>query len=165
MGYVLPGPLVTQVVTTSGAAPVTPDLYPVFLGPAKNVVELTLVGSFNVPSAPVVEYPTQPEPTADFSGTPLSGYAPLQVVFTNLSTNATTYAWDFKNDTTATSSATNPTYTYTDPGVYTVKLTASGTGGSDIETKIAYVEVLEEVIPEVTPTMDLYITNPSQVAV
>ena len=41
-------------------------------------------------------------PTADFSGTPTSGYAPLTVDFTDLSTNATGWDWTFGDGGTST---------------------------------------------------------------
>lgn len=47
------------------------------------------------------------------------------VNFTNTSTNAFGYIWDFgdPNNPDTTSTETNPTYTYSEPGVYTVCLT------------------------------------------
>jgi len=96
--------------------------------------------STNVKIAYIVVLP--PPPVADFVGNPLSGYAALLVNFTDLSTGSpTSWAWDFKNDGSATSTLQNPSYTYQAPGVYTVKLTATNAGGSDVETKIAYISV------------------------
>ena len=40
----------------------------------------------------------------------------------------TSYAWDFGDG--GTSAETNPSYTYVNPGQYTVTLTVSGPGGS-----------------------------------
>jgi len=48
-------------------------------------------------------------------------YAPCDVVFTNLSLNASTYLWDFGNGQTSTEA--NPTMHYDTAGVYTVTLT------------------------------------------
>jgi len=79
-------------------------------------------------------------PVADFSGTPTTGYAPLTVDFTDLSTNATSWSWDF-GDGVGTSTQQNPSYTYNDPGTYTVSLTATNACGSDIATKIDYITV------------------------
>ena len=45
------------------------------------------------------------------------------VTLTGTSTNATTYAWDFGNSSTATGQTVSATYTT--PGVYTVQLTLS----------------------------------------
>lgn len=46
----------------------------------------------------------------------------LQVTFTNYSTNATSYSWDFGD--TQTSTEKDPVHTYATAGSYTVKLTA-----------------------------------------
>jgi PKD repeat protein len=81
-------------------------------------------------------------PVADFSGSPTSGYAPLDVNFTDLSTGApTSWNWDFGDG--GTSTAQNPSYTYNDPGTYTVTLTATNAYGSDGETKTGYITVNE----------------------
>ncbi|MDY6839030.1 MAG: PKD domain-containing protein [Thermodesulfobacteriota bacterium] len=85
---------------------------------------------------------TDAPPVADFSGSPTSGGAPLTVNFTDLSTgNVTEWSWDFENDGVEDSTEQNPTYTYNGAGTYTVKLVATGPGGSDIETKAGYITV------------------------
>ena len=79
-------------------------------------------------------------PTAAFSGTPLTGDAPLSVSFTDASTNTpTSWAWDFGDGGTSTSQ--NPSHNYTVAGTYDVELVATNAGGSDTETKSAYVVV------------------------
>ena len=52
------------------------------------------------------------------------GYSAVDktVTFTNFTQNATGYVWDFGDGTTST--ATNPTHTYAQPGNYTIELTA-----------------------------------------
>jgi PKD repeat protein len=77
---------------------------------------------------------------ADFTGSPTSGDAPLTVDFTDLSTNATGWSWDF-GDGVGTSTQQNPSYTYNNEGTYTVTLTASNACGSDIATKVDYISV------------------------
>ncbi len=78
--------------------------------------------------------------TANFSGTPITGTAPLAVSFTDLSTgNPTSWSWNFGDG--GTSTAQNPNYTYTTEGTYTVSLTASNGCGSDGETKTGYITV------------------------
>lgn len=85
-------------------------------------------------------YAYYPAPTCDFTGDPLSGPAPLEVQFTDLSTDTVnTWEWEFGDG--STSNQQNPLYTYTNPGKYTVKLTVSGPGGSDSMQKIDYVNV------------------------
>lgn len=81
-------------------------------------------------------------PVADFTGTPLSGTAPLLVTFTDTSTNTpTSWAWDFENNGSTDSTAQDPTFSYTSAGIYSVKLTATNGSGSGIETKISYITV------------------------
>jgi hypothetical protein len=80
----------------------------------------------------------------DFVGSPLSGISPLTVSFTDQSTNSpNNWAWDFTNNGTFDNDAQNPTYTYENPGLYSVRLVASNAYGSGYNTKIDYIEVLE----------------------
>ncbi len=92
-----------------------------------------------------IEYGSTPSaPTADFSGDPTSGYAPLTVQFTDLSTGSpTSWSWDF-GDGVGTSTVQNPSYTYNNVGTYTVSLTATNSYGSDSETKVDYITVTEQ---------------------
>ena len=80
-------------------------------------------------------------PRANFSASPTTGPAPLQVAFTDLSTGATSWAWDLDNNGTTDSTQRNPTYTYTTPGTRTVRLSVSGSSGSDEEIKTGYIVV------------------------
>lgn len=105
-------------------------------------VTLTVTGPGGSDDETKVGYITvnAPPPVADFTGTPLTGSAPLTVSFTNASTGSiTTRLWDFGDGTT--SAANNPSKTYTVPGTYAVSLTVNGPGGSDTETKAGYVVV------------------------
>ena len=104
---------------------------------------------------------------ADFVGDPTSGYAPLTVQFTDLSTrNPTKWLWDFgEGDGTIIPASEeeevtceggrcpphntlqNPRHTYRFPGTYTVTLTASNQyGTSDTEVKEAYITVTANAI-------------------
>jgi len=79
-------------------------------------------------------------PTASFSAAPTSGAAPLGVQFTDTSSGSpTSWAWDFGDG--ATSSAQNPSHTYTAAGAYTVTLTASNSVGSDTATRTGLISV------------------------
>ncbi|MDH4036955.1 MAG: S8 family serine peptidase [Candidatus Krumholzibacteria bacterium] len=81
-----------------------------------------------------------PTVTANFSGSPTSGVAPLAVSFTDLSTGSpTSWSWNFGDG--GTSTAQNPSHTYTAAGSYTVTLTATNACGSDPEVKSAYISV------------------------
>lgn len=52
-----------------------------------------------------------------------NGYAPCAVQFTNKSINATAYLWDFGGGITSTE--VNPVVQFTNPGIYTVKLSCT----------------------------------------
>ncbi len=67
-----------------------------------------------------------PPTNALFILDPNSGCYPVDVNFTNLSTNAVSYVWDFGDGSTSTE--TDPSHTYGDPGVYTVTLVAEVDG-------------------------------------
>ena len=79
-------------------------------------------------------------PTADFIGTPTSGIAPLEVTFTDLSTDSIdTWVWDFGDG--GSSFQQSPVYTYDTAGTYTVSLTVVGPGGIDEMEKTNYITV------------------------
>jgi Zn-dependent metalloprotease len=78
-------------------------------------------------------------PTADFVGSPLTGGYPLTVNFTDQSTGASSWSWDFGD--TGTSTLQNPSHTYTGAGVYTVALTVTNQFGSDTLTRTDYITV------------------------
>jgi len=80
------------------------------------------------PEASISATPAVPV-VAEFASDVSSGSAPLAVQFTDASTGATSWSWDF--DDGATSSLQNPSHTFTAQGTYNVTLTASGPGGSD----------------------------------
>lgn len=78
-------------------------------------------------------------PVAAFSGTPVTGMTPLLVSFTDASSHASSWLWDFGDSTTSTER--NPSHLYTGVGTYTVTLTAGNAVGSDGEIKTAYIDV------------------------
>jgi PKD repeat protein/tRNA A-37 threonylcarbamoyl transferase component Bud32/tetratricopeptide (TPR) repeat protein len=89
-----------------------------------------------------VAKPPLPVPEAKYTANPTTGTAPLTVNFTDTSTGTiTSRAWDFENDGTADSTDRNPSYTYNNPGTYTVKLTVTNPGGYDDEVKSGYITV------------------------
>lgn len=96
-------------------------------------------------------------PTVNFTGTPLSGFAPLSVTLTPIvQGNATEFLWDLGDGNTSTSS-TAFTYVYTDSGTYTISLTVTGFGGTTTKTRTNYV-VANVVIP--APIIDFSFTPP-----
>jgi PKD repeat protein len=98
-----------------------------------------------------------PAPVAAFSGTPVSGSAPLPVVFTDASTNTpTSWAWE-KNDGggwvnfAGSPTAQNPTENFAE-GTWDVRLTSTNATGSDAEEKLDYVVVSAAVVSTTTST-------------
>jgi Zn-dependent metalloprotease len=84
-------------------------------------------------------------PTADFTvdmDTTCTGI----VKFTDLSANGpSTWLWNFGDGNTST--VQNPNYTYTQPGLYTVQLTATNNIGSDTEIKTSFVYINMPDVP------------------
>lgn len=80
-------------------------------------------------------------PDANFSTNITSGYAPLSVLFTDLSQNATSKIWDFDNNGIWDSNDTNPIWTYTAPGTYIANLTVSNENGTS--NKSTFINVLD----------------------
>ncbi|MBL7891133.1 MAG: PKD domain-containing protein [Bacteroidia bacterium] len=103
---------------------VSPGIYPVKLTVTDTngcVNTLTIAGKITASS-----------PIADFtmSSTSVSIYEP-SINFTDKSTRAAGWLWDF-GDTSSTSNSsllTNPSHTYSDTGIYCIKLTVRDSGG------------------------------------
>nr|WP_321405543.1 PKD domain-containing protein [uncultured Carboxylicivirga sp.] len=74
-----------------------------------------------------IEYKSVPE--SGFTTSIDAGCYPLEVKFTNYTVGGSSFVWDFGDGTT--SSLRNPTYTYENPGEYTVVLTVPGPDGQD----------------------------------
>lgn len=88
-------------------------------------------------------------PVADFSGSVLSGCAPLGVSFKDLSTgNPKYWDWDFGNG--QLSNLQNPGVTFSQPGTYTVKLVVRNANGANGITKNAYITVYPSPIVSLT---------------
>jgi len=80
-------------------------------------------------------------PTADFAGDYPSNCVGNAIDFTDLSTGALTWHWDFGDG--ITSDLQNPSHTYSASGSYTVSLRVTNACGDDAETKPGYVHILE----------------------
>jgi PKD repeat protein len=92
-------------------------------------------------------------PVANFTGTPLTGYAELLVTFTDTSTGSpTSWEWSFQPTArpdlgwTSFASAQNPTYALPyvnnlgiDPGLINIRLVASNSAGSNTTVKYGYI--------------------------
>lgn len=83
------------------------------------------------------------------------------VTFTNTSTNAVSYQWIF-GDGTSGSSLQSPTHVFSNPGVYTVILTATNVNCSDTESVIIVVKGDNTGVNETNAVSDLAIyPNPN----
>ena len=75
-------------------------------------------------------------PTAAFSADVSEGCAPLTVTMTNLSSdNADSFSWEVTGPTPMTSSETNPVFTFSTAGTYSITLIATNEVGVDIQTQ------------------------------
>ena len=80
-------------------------------------------------------------PVADFTGSPRQGEYPHMVTFVNETINGATYEWDFGDGTT--SSDAHPTHTYTTADTFDVSLTATNAYGTDLETKVDFLNITD----------------------
>lgn len=87
-------------------------------------------------------------PVAGFTATGRIGTGPRTVAFTNLSTDALTYTWDYGDGTTSADSTVTHTHLYPNPGTYAVTLTASDGISTSTLIKTSYVAVFETSTPD-----------------
>ena len=82
-------------------------------------------------------------PVTNFSASPTSGSTPLTVGFTDQSKgDPISWKWTFGDGNTSTDK--NPVHTYNKTGKYSVALTTTNAGGSDIVQKSSYIYVIPE---------------------
>jgi PKD repeat protein len=74
-----------------------------------------------------------PEPVANFDFSYSDNAAPALVTFSNYSTDADEYLWNFGDG--GTSSTMSPTHTYEVAGTFSISLKASGRGGENVMSK------------------------------
>ena len=129
----IPAPTFTPSAELGGSARVELTcsfdiLTPVISAVLGNQVTVGASADFPVRVGAVANVPGggPPTPVASFTYTPTSGDAPLTVSFSNTSTNATSFSWDFDDDGVEDSTAQNPPdQVYAVPGTYTAVLTVS----------------------------------------
>ncbi len=120
----------------------TPGTYPVSL----TVSNATGSNTTTLPNyITVLGSGSNTAPIAAFTASIFEGPAPLVVTFTNLTNNATAYEWEFPGAVPATSNEPNPSVTYNNPGMFTVKLSTSNEFGSDTKTQLNYINVFTSV--------------------
>lgn len=85
----------------------------------------------------------------------VSGCAPLSVDFTNSSDNATDFLWDF-DDNGATSTQFEPTYVFTNTGIYDVMMIASNPSAcNQSDTTFLEIQILDPNSVEATYTTEV----------
>jgi len=122
---------------TSTAANPPAQLY----GAGKYLVKLTITsnGGCTASFSDSVKVGTI-KPTAAFTAAPTTVCIGQNVQFTDQSTGgANQWSWDFGDGNTST--LQNPPYSYTQPGTFTVKLTAYNDGCFDVTSKTNYITV------------------------
>ena len=93
--------------------------------------------------------------TADFTATPTAGGTlPLVVQFTDTSSNATGWAWDFDNDGIVDSNLQSPLWAYTAPGFYSVALTTTNVCRTASVTKPSMIYAGGVILPAAVATID-----------
>jgi len=111
--------------------------------PGLYTVKLTVTGPAGIDSMIKVDY-IQVDyfpPLADFTADLTTGVAPLTVNFSDLTLDTVnTWLWSFGDGNTSTEK--DPLHEYQDAGLYTVSLTATGPGGTDMEVKNNYIVVM-----------------------
>ena len=106
----------------------------------------------SVSALPVVQ--ASAVPTECGTENQIQGYAPFTASFTNTTTGATSYLWDFGDGTTATDAS--PSHQYVKDGFYEVNLTVFFGNGCRLKRQIASVQVdKKQLVPNVfTPNND-----------
>jgi gliding motility-associated-like protein len=132
----------TATLTVSGGVPLTtgsPILYAWSNSTSTGSMVTTSGGLITVSNTNVCGTNTQTinvsiinSVSADVIANPISGILPVVVSFTNNSSNANSYSWNFGNGNTA-NTTTVSSQTYSNAGTYTVYLTASSGACSDMD--------------------------------
>lgn len=157
-------PVSLNAVTTGGTAPylyvwnATLPGNPVSVSPNTTTDYTVIVqDSHGCDTTATITQQILPVPAANATPSPNAGFAPLSVTFTNTSTNATTYAWDFGNgQTDITTTLASTSALYADTGTYNVVMIASnGICQSTWTETISVVPLLVVEAPNVfTPNED-----------
>ncbi len=88
----------------------------------------------------------EPSPIADFAPDVSQGCEDLRVQFTNASTSADSYVWEFDNENSSTDE--NPSQNFTEAGNYEVILTAMNSNGCPASTRTTEIEVYPKPIAD-----------------
>ena len=111
---------------------------------------LTIKDAFNCTSSKTITVDQYLGITADFSATPQIGSTPLIINFTNNSTGANSYHWDYGTDNPAdtSNSAENP-FTYTHGGIYTIMMIAYNNTLACSDTDTVMISAIDLFTPNI----------------
>jgi PKD repeat protein len=147
----------TSVTATSTTVPVTTG--PTAATTTVAVTSTTIVpaATITVPSVVMVTPALAGSPTCGFTANKAAGYAPMEVVFRDLSKGESISSWEWDFGDGGTSMRQSPTYTYRTPGTYTVSLKVTNDLGSTTSTRTGLIRVLKEgeAMPTVTQAAPL----------
>jgi PKD repeat protein len=102
-------------------------------------------------------------PIANFTVSETSGIAPFVVEFIDTSVDGTAREWDFTNDGIIDAVTKTASYTYSIPGIYTVRMRSTNTFGQDSEIKSNIITVLNSAADPVSVNLGLSFGAPNQV--
>lgn len=109
-----------------GNSSALPNPFNIYLNPGTDTVTFISYNNLGCSDTSYLTITVYPLPVANFTLTPLNSCTtPTTVDFTNQSFGAVSYAWNFGNGQTATT--TNGQATYTTPGVFTITLVSTTT--------------------------------------
>jgi gliding motility-associated-like protein len=124
--------------------------------PTATTTYTVTVSNGSCSSTGTVTITVAPEILSSFTSDTTAGQAPLTVEFTNTTSGANSYLWDFGDGNTSTD--TDPTHIYVEQGSYEVVLIAYNSNGCSDTVRFAFIVVDSEsaiVIPNVfTPNGD-----------
>lgn len=125
---------------------------------------VVMLDDMNVPAPPPPPPPLSPVP--DFTVVPFTtnGIAPFTVQFQDLTTNSpTSWEWDFTNDGEVDSTLQNPTYSYTTPGVYSVRLKVANGYGTNQVVKTSFITATTPPPTGTFTNLEINVGGPMQV--
>ena len=148
----VPGPGTSTWYFGDGTSSTATNPTKIYNTPGTYTVKLKVVFSGNCADSTTQTVTVQAGPDAQFTACPTNGCtAPFTTQFSNTTTGATSYLWLFGDGTTST--AANPSKTYTALGTYTVKLIAyNASGCTDTLTRTNYIKVANPVMTVSTTT-------------
>lgn len=104
--------------------------------------------------------PAAPLPTANFTFSGTSICLGNSISLTNTSTDATSYVWSTTGGTLSSTTAFEPSISFTTSGTYSVSLTAIGAGGTNSTSNNISVNVVTPPTADAMPNVDtVYLPN------